>query len=156
MRRTWLRLLSLSVTSWMLRMCSRPCQKSCASTSNLVQSNSAMGDFTKKKEEQGASFQDAMLKFVRTLPKLLKYLPNDKAQDARNFMLSFQYLLAGSSDNLQNFLVILTDRYVVDEPPNTALASPVEYPALGIWHPQAPNMFTDTLTTSGTTLALSW
>ena len=53
----------------------------------------AIGIFAKKKEEQGASFQDAMLKFVRTLPKLLKYLPNDKAQDARNFILSFQYWL---------------------------------------------------------------
>ena len=93
---------------------------------------------------------------MRTLPKLLKYLPHDKAQDARNFMLSFQYWLGGSSDNLQNFLVILTDRYVVDEPLKAALASPFEYPALGIWHPLAPNMFTDTLTTSGTTLALSW
>ena len=27
-----------------------------------------------------------MLKLVRTLPKVLKYLPSDKAQDARNFM----------------------------------------------------------------------
>jgi magnesium chelatase subunit H len=111
---------------------------------NLGQSKSAIGDFMKKKkEEQGASFQDAMLKIVRTLPKILKYLPNDKAQDARNFMLSFQYWLGGSSDNLQNFLVMLTDRYVVDEPLNTEIADPVEYPDLGIWHPLAPNMFTD-------------
>lgn len=39
-----------------------------------------------------------MLKIVRTLPKILKYLPNEKAQDARNFMLSFRpssLLLAG-------------------------------------------------------------
>jgi len=30
-----------------------------------------------------------MLKLLQTLPKVLKYLPMDKAQDARNFMLSF-------------------------------------------------------------------
>ena len=51
LRRRSLRLLSLSVTNWTLRACSRPCQKSCVSTSNLVQSKSANGDFTKKKEE---------------------------------------------------------------------------------------------------------
>lgn len=31
-----------------------------------------------------------MLKLLRTLPKVLKYLPSDKAKDARNFMMSFQ------------------------------------------------------------------
>eukprot|EP00669_Euglena_mutabilis_P006417 TRINITY_DN2039_c0_g1_i1.p1 TRINITY_DN2039_c0_g1~~TRINITY_DN2039_c0_g1_i1.p1 ORF type:complete len:1417 (+),score=532.61 TRINITY_DN2039_c0_g1_i1:284-4252(+) len=111
---------------------------------NLGQSKSAIGDFMKKKKnEQGASFQDAMLKIVRTLPKILKYLPNEKAQDARNFMLSFQYWLGGSSENLQNFLLMLADRYVVDTPLTTAIADPVEYPDLGIWHPLAPRMFTD-------------
>lgn len=31
-----------------------------------------------------------LLKLVRTLPKVLKYLPTDKAQDARQFIMSFQ------------------------------------------------------------------
>ena len=31
-----------------------------------------------------------MLKLLRTLPKVLKYLPSDKAADARSFMMSFQ------------------------------------------------------------------
>jgi cobaltochelatase CobN subunit (EC 6.6.1.2) len=44
---------------------------------------------------------------LQTLPKVLKYLPMDKAQDARNFMLSFQYWLGGSSENLENFLLML-------------------------------------------------
>jgi magnesium chelatase subunit H len=111
---------------------------------NLGQSKSAVGDFMKKKkEEQGASFQDAMLKIVRTLPKILKYLPSDKAADARNFMLSFQYWLGGSSENLQNFLLMLSDRYVVDEALDMEIADPVEYPDIGIWHPLAPKMFTD-------------
>ena len=41
-----------------------------------------------------------MLKLLNTLPTVLKYLPVDKAQDARSFMLSFQYWLGGSPDNL--------------------------------------------------------
>ena len=35
-----------------------------------------------------------------TLPTVLKYLPVEKAQDARSFMLSFEYWL-GTPDNLR-------------------------------------------------------
>jgi hypothetical protein len=38
---------------------------------------------------------------VRTLPKVLKFLPSDKAQDARNFVQALQYWLGGNSENLQ-------------------------------------------------------
>ena len=41
-------------------------------------------------QENGASFEGSMLKLLRTLPKVLKYLPSDKAADARSFMMSFQ------------------------------------------------------------------
>ena len=71
------------------------------SMAQLGQSKSAIAQFMRKrKEKSGSSFQDGMLKLLQTLPKVLKYLPMDKAQDARNFMLSFQYWLGGSSDNL--------------------------------------------------------
>lgn len=33
---------------------------------------------------------------MRTLPKVLKYLPSDKAQDARNYVNSLQYWLGGN------------------------------------------------------------
>jgi cobalamin biosynthesis Mg chelatase CobN len=42
---------------------------------------------------------------VRTLPKVLKFLPSDKAQDARNFVQSLQYWLGGNRDNLENLLL---------------------------------------------------
>ena len=64
------------------------------SMAQLGQSKSAIAQFMRKrKENSGAGFQDAMLKLLRTLPQVLKYLPIEKAQDARNFMLSFQYWL---------------------------------------------------------------
>jgi magnesium chelatase subunit H len=53
-----------------------------------------------------------MLKLLNTLPTVLKYLPVEKAQDARSFMLSFQYWLGGTPDNLRNFLLMLADKYV--------------------------------------------
>lgn len=83
------------------------------SMAQLGQSKSAIAQFMRKrKEKSGSSFQDGMLKLLQTLPKVLKYLPIDKAQDARNFMLSFQYWLGGSSENLENFLLMLVDKYV--------------------------------------------
>ena len=118
------------------------------SMAQLGQSKSAIAQFMKKrKEKSGAGFQDGMLKLLNTLPKVLKYLPMDKAQDARNFMLSFQYWLGGSQENLENFLLMLTDRYVYKDMETDSGAlqyrDPVTYPDLGIWHPLAPAMFED-------------
>ncbi len=122
------------------------------SLSQIGQSKSAIAQFMKKrKEKSGAGFQDAMLKLLRTLPQVLKYLPMDKAQDARNFMLSFQYWLGGSQENLENFLLMLADKYVFkgeaaangNAAPIFQYQDPVTYPDLGIWHPLAPCMYED-------------
>jgi magnesium chelatase subunit H len=117
------------------------------SMAQLGQSKSAIAQFMRKrKENSGSSFQDAMLKLLRTLPKVLKYLPVEKAQDARNFMLSFQYWLGGNAENLENFLLMLADRYVYkDKRQQTSVeyAEPIVYPDMGIWHPLAPTMFED-------------
>jgi cobalamin biosynthesis Mg chelatase CobN len=37
--------------------------------------------------------------------QVLKYLPSDKAQDARNFVQSLQYWLGGNAENLENLLL---------------------------------------------------
>ncbi len=122
------------------------------SLSQIGQSKSMISQFMKKrKEASGAGFQDAMLKLLRTLPTVLKYLPMDKAQDARNFMLSFQYWLGGSPENLENFFLMLADKYVFKgdgirtTKNGEALdyQAPVTYPDIGIWHPLAPDMFED-------------
>ncbi|UIE39311.1 magnesium chelatase subunit H [Leptodesmis sichuanensis] len=121
------------------------------SLAQIGQSKSAIAQFMKKrKEKSGSGFQDAMLKLLRTLPQVLKYLPIDKAQDARNFMLSFQYWLGGSQENLENFLLMLADRYVLKDKSERVegaapleYAEPVTYPDLGIWHPLAPTMYED-------------
>ncbi|MFB8790348.1 MAG: cobaltochelatase subunit CobN, partial [Potamolinea sp.] len=113
------------------------------SMAQLGQSKGAIAQFMRKrKEKSGSSFQDGMLKLLQTLPKVLKYLPLDKAQDARNFMLSFQYWLGGSSDNLENFLLMLADKYAL-KGRNLKFSEPVVYPDMGIWHPLAPTMFED-------------
>ena len=119
------------------------------SMAQLGQSKSAIAGFMKKRKEAGgAGFQDAMLKLLNTLPTVLKYLPVEKAQDARSFMLSFQYWLGGTPDNLRNFLLMLADKYVFpaaegEERPEMQVAEPEVFPDLGIWHPLAPSMFED-------------
>nr|WP_318698400.1 MULTISPECIES: magnesium chelatase subunit H [unclassified Roseofilum] len=114
------------------------------SMAQLGQSKSAIASFMKKrKESSGSSFQDGMLKLLRTLPKVLKYMPIEKAQDARNFMLSFQYWLGGSPENLTNFVLMLADKYVLDSEQKLSYSDPVVYPDMGIWHPMAPKMFED-------------
>lgn len=117
------------------------------SMAQLGQSKSAIAQFMRKrKENSGAGFQDAMLKLLRTLPQVLKYLPVEKAQDARNFMLSFQYWLGGSSENLENFLVMLAHKYSYPDlfgDKQVDYKEPIVYPDMGIWHPLSMKMFED-------------
>eukprot|EP00965_Chrysotila_dentata_P065474 2169871-Pleurochrysis_carterae.AAC.1 len=83
-----------------------------ASQASMGQSKNVMVDFMKKNKPSGTSFQDGMLKLVRTLPKVLKYLPGDKAKDARSFMMSLQYWLGGSPENIEALLLNLASNYV--------------------------------------------
>jgi Domain of unknown function (DUF3479) len=93
------------------------------SMQNLGQSKSVISDFMKKKKkEDGSSFEEGMLKLLRTLPKVLKYLPSDKAADARNFMMSFQYWLGGSPENVQVLACITIHSSAI-----LAIACSVEY-----------------------------
>lgn len=114
------------------------------SMANMGQSKGAIASFMRKRKQnnKGGSFQEGMLKMVQTLPKILKYLPVEKAQDARNFMLSYQYWLGGSADNMANLLLMLAHHYFPNQR-KLAFNPPIEYPDLGIWHPLAPRMFED-------------
>jgi len=114
---------------------------------NLGQSKSIIADFMKsKKQEDGSSFEESMLKLVRTLPKVLKFLPSDKAADARTFMMSFQYWLGGSPENLESLMLMVGQDYV---PPikeflvgkeKVVAEDPVLLPDKAIWHPVAPSI----------------
>jgi len=61
--------------------------------------------YTHTNLQNNDNFEEGLLKLVRTLPKVLKFLPSDKAQDARNFVQSLQYWLGGNADNLENLLI---------------------------------------------------
>jgi magnesium chelatase subunit H len=114
---------------------------------NLGQSKSVVADFMKKKkQDDGSSFEEGMLKLLRTLPKVLKFLPSDKAADARTFMMSFQYWLGGSPENIESLLMMVGQDYV--GPVKAAMVGkkkvvaeePVLLPDKAIWHPVAPSI----------------
>ncbi|KAK4485432.1 hypothetical protein RD792_008072, partial [Penstemon davidsonii] len=113
------------------------------SMSQLGQSKSPFFQLFKK-NKSSAGFADSMLKLVRTLPKVLKYLPSDKAQDARMYILSLQFWLGGSPDNLVNFLKMISGSYVPAlKGTKIEYSDPVLYLDTGIWHPLAPCMYDD-------------
>ncbi|ESQ41311.1 hypothetical protein EUTSA_v10012443mg [Eutrema salsugineum] len=114
------------------------------SMSQLGQSKSPFFQLFKRKKAGSAGFADSMLKLVRTLPKVLKYLPSDKAQDARLYILSLQFWLGGSPDNLQNFVKMISGSYVPAlKGVKIEYSDPVLFLDTGIWHPLAPCMFDD-------------
>eukprot|EP00561_Arcocellulus_cornucervis_P000477 CAMPEP_0185825574 /NCGR_PEP_ID=MMETSP1322-20130828/31112_1 /TAXON_ID=265543 /ORGANISM="Minutocellus polymorphus, Strain RCC2270" /LENGTH=1413 /DNA_ID=CAMNT_0028523297 /DNA_START=32 /DNA_END=4273 /DNA_ORIENTATION=+ len=114
---------------------------------NLGQSKSVVADFMKKKkQDDGSSFEEGMLKLLRTLPKVLKFLPSDKAADARTFMMSFQYWLGGSPENLESLLLMVGQDYVgpvkesMEGKERVVTEEPVLLPDKAIWHPVAPSI----------------
>lgn len=116
------------------------------SMSQLGQSKSIISDFIKSARQNagGENTQDSLLKLVRTLPKVLKFLPSDKAQDARNWVLSLQYWIGGNADNLESLLLNVASNYVPSlKGVEFKIAEPTENPDVGIWHPLAPGMYED-------------
>ena len=66
-------------------------------------------------------------------------------QDARSFMMSFQYWLGGSPENLENMLLMMANTYVYEgqKQITTVISEPALLPDIGIWHPLAPQVFED-------------
>ncbi|MEM7642723.1 MAG: cobaltochelatase subunit CobN [Pseudomonadota bacterium] len=102
---------------------------------DMAQPSSAAVQLLKKlrgsKSPSGSSGEKQM-KMLRRLPKLLRYVPG-KAQDLRSWFLCMQYWLGGSDDNYEGLLRSLIGRY--SDRFDTEAAAPVEYPDVGLYHP---------------------
>ncbi|HEY9653717.1 MAG TPA: DUF3479 domain-containing protein, partial [Coleofasciculaceae cyanobacterium] len=70
------------------------------------------------------------ISFLKTGPKLLKYIPAKKVQDLRNWLIIYGYWNAGGSDNVASMFWTLAEKYlglkVGEIPP------PVETPNMGL------------------------
>ena len=114
------------------------------SMSKLGKSKSIFSDLVKSARQNNERFEENLLAIVRTLPKILKYLPSDKAQDTRNFVTALQYWLGGNTANLQNLLLNISASYVPQlKDVDFDVQDPELFPEVGIWHPCAPTMYED-------------
>lgn len=100
-----------------------------------------------KRSGTGSSGHGQM-KMLRQLPRFLRFIPGT-AQDLRAYFLTLQYWLAGTEENLANLVRLLVSRYA--DGPRAALrkavraAAPVDYPDIGLYHPQAKHRVVERL-----------
>ncbi|MEO1474346.1 MAG: cobaltochelatase subunit CobN, partial [Pseudomonadota bacterium] len=101
-----------------------------------------------RKGQDGKSAGERQMKMLRRLPKLLRFIPGT-AQDVRAYFLALQYRLAASSENIEQMIRMLVDRYAdgdrVAYRGKTPAKAPVEYPDTGIYHPDVKNRVTTNL-----------
>ncbi len=101
----------------------------------------AMGLLKKLKPSKSSGKAGAgQMKMLRRIPKILKLIPG-KSQDLRAWFLSMQYWLGGSDTNIENMVRFLISRYThVTEWRRIKSAEPVEYPEVGLYHPDLPDL----------------
>ncbi|WP_445626421.1 magnesium chelatase subunit H [Nostoc sp. DSM 114167] len=79
------------------------------------------------------------ISFLKIGPKLLKYVPVQKVQDLRNWLIIYGYWNAGGPENVASLFWTLAEKYlnlkVGDIPPL------VETPNIGLLHPDYPGFF---------------
>jgi magnesium chelatase subunit H len=79
------------------------------------------------------------ISFLKTGPKLLKYVPVKKVQDLRNWLIIYGYWNAGGSKNVAAMFWTIAEKYldlkVGEIPP------PVETPNMGLLHPEYNGYF---------------
>lgn len=78
------------------------------------------------------------VKMLRRIPKILRLIPG-KSQDLRAWFLTMQYWLGGSDDNIESLVRFMISRYASrPEWRGVAAEAPVEYPEVGLYHPDLP------------------
>ncbi len=83
------------------------------------------------------------MKMLKRLPRMLRFIPGT-AQDMRSYFLAMQYWLSGSEENFANMLRMLVGRYArAASGTKLQVAAPVEYPEIGLYHPEARTRMVD-------------
>ncbi|ACA99003.1 MULTISPECIES: magnesium chelatase subunit H [unclassified Picosynechococcus] len=95
-----------------------------------------LSKFTNSKEEDKLA---GYLSFLKTGPKLLKYIPAKKVQDLRNWLIIYGYWNAGGTDNVAAMCWAIAANYLGLE--IGELPAVVETPNLGLLHPDHDGYF---------------
>ncbi|MGL6338841.1 MAG: DUF3479 domain-containing protein, partial [Waterburya sp.] len=80
------------------------------------------------------------LSFLKTGPKLLKYIPAKKVQDLRNWLIIYGYWNAGGTENVASMCWTLAEKYLELEVGE--IPQPIETPNMGLLHPEYQGYFT--------------
>ncbi len=96
-----------------------------------------LSKFSSGKEEDKLA---GYLSFLKTGPKLLKFIPAQKVQDLRNWLIIYGYWNAGGTENFAAMCWTIADKYlglkIGEIPP------PIEIPNMGLLHPDYEGYFT--------------
>lgn len=79
------------------------------------------------------------ISFLKIGPKLLKFIPTQKVQDLRNWLIIYGYWNAGGSENVASMFWIIAEKYLdlkVGE-----ILPPIETPNMGLLHPDYSGYF---------------
>ncbi|MDJ0509406.1 MAG: magnesium chelatase subunit H [Crocosphaera sp.] len=96
-----------------------------------------LSKFSSGKEEDKLA---GYLSFLKTGPKLLKFIPAKKVQDLRNWLIIYGYWNAGGTENFAAMCWTIAEKYLgleVGEIPE-----PIETPNMGLLHPDYDGYFT--------------
>ncbi|MEO1802050.1 MAG: magnesium chelatase subunit H, partial [Cyanobacteria bacterium J06629_2] len=96
-----------------------------------------LSKFSNGKEEDKLA---GYISFLKTGPKLLKYIPGKKVQDLRNWLIIYGYWNAGGTENVAGMCWTVAEKYLgltVGEIPQ-----PLETPNMGLLHPEYEGYFT--------------
>ena len=96
-----------------------------------------LSKFSSGKEEDKLA---GYLSFLKTGPKLLKFIPAKKVQDLRNWLIIYGYWNAGGLENVAAMYWAITDKYLGLKAGE--IPEPIETPNMGLLHPEYPGYFT--------------
>ncbi|GCL35624.1 protoporphyrin IX magnesium chelatase [Sphaerospermopsis reniformis] len=89
-----------------------------------------------KEEDKLAGY----ISFLKIGPKLLKFVPVQKVQDLRNWLIIYGYWNAGGTENVAALFWTLAGKYLDLQVGD--IPAPIETPNMGLLHPDYPGYFT--------------
>ncbi|CCQ56023.1 MULTISPECIES: magnesium chelatase subunit H [Crocosphaera] len=96
-----------------------------------------LSKFSSGKEEDKLA---GYLSFLKTGPKLLKFIPAKKVQDLRNWLIIYGYWNAGGNENFASMCWTIAEKYLDIEVGE--IPEPIETPNMGLLHPEYEGYFT--------------
>jgi magnesium chelatase subunit H len=94
----------------------------------------------KFRPKTGSSESERQTAMLRNMGKILRMIPG-KARDIHTYIVVHDFWLQSSPENLRRMLCLLIERYVPGYAGKLPVQDPIQFPANGIYHPDAPQHF---------------